>query len=325
MKTANWIAGAALALGGAVLANDLVARRNEARHPPRGRFLTVDGVRLHFLERGAAQPGPTLVLLHGNGAMAEDFALSGILDELGQTHHVIAFDRPGFGYSDRPRRHIWTAAAQARLLRRALRRMGIQRAVLAGHSWGTLVALEMALQRPDQVAALVLMSGYFTPTLRLDVAAFSGPAIPVLGDVMRYTISPLLGWAIAPLLFRRIFSPGPVPAHFAAGFPTGLALRPSQLRASAADTALMIPAAAATRHRHGEVKMPVLILAGADERIADVDRQSRRLHQDTPGSELRLVPGAGHMIHHAAPAAVVQALRDAADRARDCDAGNAAA
>lgn len=317
MKAANWIAGAAVALGGAVLANDLVARRNEERHPPRGRFLTVDGVRLHFLERGAAQAGPTVVLLHGNGAMAEDFALSGILDELARHHHVIAFDRPGFGYSDRPRRHIWTAAAQARLLRHALRRMGIQRSVVAGHSWGTLVALEMALQRPDQVAALVLMSGYFTPTLRMDVPAFSGPAIPILGDLMRYTISPLIAWAITPLLFRRIFSPGPVPAHFAEGFPTGLALRPSQLRAAAADTALMIPGAAATRNRHGEVRMPVLILAGADDQIADVGRQSARLHHDSPGSELRLVPGAGHMIHHAAPAAVVQAIRDAADRVRD--------
>lgn len=325
MKKSNWIASAAVALGAAALANHLVAQRNEARHPPRGRFLTVDGVRLHFLERGASESGPTLVLLHGNGAMAEDFALSGVLDELGQTHHVIAFDRPGFGYSDRPRRHIWTAAAQARLLRRALHRMGIQRAVLAGHNWGTLVALEMALQRPDQVAALVLMSGYFTPTLRLDVAAFSGPAIPVLGDLMRYTVSPLLGWAISPLLFRQIFAPGPVPAHFAEGFPTSLALRPSQLRASAADTALMIPAALATRNRHGEVQMPVLILAGADDQIADVGRQSARLHHDIPGSELRLVPGAGHMIHHAAPEAVVQAIRDAADRARDCAAVSAAA
>ncbi|NKC32262.1 alpha/beta fold hydrolase [Falsiroseomonas selenitidurans] len=313
--TARLLAASATALGLLALANHVVARRSEARRPPRGRFVQVDGLRLHVIEHGTDRPGPPVVLLHGNGAMAEDFALSGIVGSLARHHHVLVFDRPGFGHSDRPRRRIWTAAAQARLIGRALHRLGVDRAVLAGHSWGTLVAMEMALQRPDQVAALVLMSGYYTPTLRAEVPAFSGPAIPILGDLLRYTLSPLLGLAIAPLLFRRIFAPGPVPAHFAAGFPTGLALRPSQLRAAAADTALMVPAAMATRHRHGALPMPVLILAGDGDRIVDVERQSGRLHRDIPGSTLRLLPGAGHMIHHQAPDAVVRAIRDAAARA----------
>jgi pimeloyl-ACP methyl ester carboxylesterase len=305
----TWLAGAAAVLGGAALANHLVARRSERRHPPLGRFLTVDGVRLHVIEEGE---GPPVVLLHGNGAMAEDFVLSGVFDRLAQNHRVIAIDRPGFGHSERPRSTVWTAAAQARLIHRALLRMGVARPVLVGHSWGTLVALRMALDHPQDAAALVLLSGYYTPTARSDVVLFSGPAIPVLGDLLRYTIAPLASLLILPILVRKIFAPGPVPGHFRHGFPFGLALRPSQLRASAADTALMVQGAFAMRHRHGELAMPVIILSGDGDRIVDLGRQSARLHLEVPGSELRVVPGAGHMIYHVAPDAVVAAIEAAA-------------
>ena len=74
------------------------ARKVEREHPPTGRFVNVDGVRLHYIEKGE---GPPVVLLHGNVVTAEDFQTSGVLDLLATQHHVIAFDRPGFGYSDR--------------------------------------------------------------------------------------------------------------------------------------------------------------------------------------------------------------------------------
>ncbi|WP_426958357.1 alpha/beta fold hydrolase [Muricoccus radiodurans] len=299
-------AGAAVALAAA--ANHLVARWSERRHPPTGRFLTVDGVRLHVVERGE---GPAVVLLHGNGAIAEEFAISGLLDRLAEKHRVIAIDRPGFGYSARPRRTVWTAANQARLMRKALRQLGVERPVILGHSWGTLVALNMALDDPDKTAALVLLSGYFVPTPRLDVPVFSVTGIPILGDVMRYTISPLVAWLISGPLIRRIFSPAPVTMRFAAGFPLALSLRPGQLRASGEDTALMIFDAARTVHRHAELSVPVHIVAGEGDRIVDTGSQSTRLHRDVPDSTLRVVKGVGHMVHHQGQDAVVQAVESA--------------
>jgi pimeloyl-ACP methyl ester carboxylesterase len=102
----------------------------------------------------------------------------------------VAFDRPGYGYSDRPAGKLWTAAAQAHLLRRAFAELGLERPVVVGHSWGTLVALALALDHPDAVGGLVLISGYYKPTARLDVPLAALAAIPVLGDVLRHTISP---------------------------------------------------------------------------------------------------------------------------------------
>ena len=109
------LAGAA-ALAAAAVWNNARARRAERDHPPRGRFLEVDGVRLHYLERGA---GPPVVLLHGNVVTAEDYLWSGVLDRVAERHRVVAIDRPGFGYSDRPHGRLWTPAAQASLLRHA--------------------------------------------------------------------------------------------------------------------------------------------------------------------------------------------------------------
>lgn len=79
---------------------------------------------------------------------------------------------------------------------------------------------------------------------------------------MRYTISPILSRLLWPLLMRKIFGPQPVPAKFT-GFPKAMAVRPSQIRASAAESALMIPDAAAYRDIYSGLRMPVAIVAGA--------------------------------------------------------------
>jgi len=304
----GWLGAAAAGIGAAALANHLVAKRSERRSPPRGHFVTVDGVRLHYLAQGQGQP---IVLLHGNGTMAEDWWVSGVFQELARNHQVIAFDRPGFGYSERPRNRIWTAGAQAALLRQALRQLGIANPTLVGHSWGTLVALTMALQDQDDTAALVLLSGYYNPTLRKDVFLGSGPAIPVLGDILRYTIAPLLGWLMAPPVFRKLFAPEKVTKRFRKRFPTALSLRPSQLRATASDTALMLPGAFATFRRHGELALPVTVMAGTQDGIASFEGQAHRLRRETPGSALRAIGGGGHMIHHTAPELVARVIAGA--------------
>ena len=107
-RTGTILAVAAAALAAAAVYNTYRARKVEREHPPAGRFVTVDGVRLHYLERGE---GPPVVLLHGNVVTAEDFVLSGVLDRVARRHRVLAFDRPGFGFSDRPHGSMWTPAA----------------------------------------------------------------------------------------------------------------------------------------------------------------------------------------------------------------------
>jgi pimeloyl-ACP methyl ester carboxylesterase len=291
------------------------AGKVEREHPPTGRFVTVDGVRLHYIERGE---GPPVVLLHGNVVTAEDFRTSGVLELLARRHRVIAFDRPGFGYSDRPHGSAWSARTQANLLRSALDVLDISRPVVLGHSWGAAVALAMALNHPDDVRGLVLLSGYYYPTLRADVLLSSPPAIPILGDLLRFSISPLLGKLLQPLLLKGMFGPLPVPADFTTGPTPNMSLRPGQIRAESQDGVAMIPVAMAMRHRYQELTMPVVIMAGTKDRVVNYE-QARRLHAEIPQSMLRLVPGVGHMLHYAVPKEVAEAIEEAGGLATTLD------
>ncbi len=304
-KAGRAVAIGATALAAAALANVARARWSERDHPPMGRFLEIEGSRVHYLERG---DGPPVVLLHGNVVSADDYVWSGVLDAAARHHRVVAFDRPGYGYSDRPSGKLWTPAAQARHLRQAFAKLGLERPVVVGHSWGTLVALSLALDHPDAVGGLVLMSGYYRPTARVDVPLPAAAAIPVLGDLLRYTVSPLFGTATLPLTLKAMFAPLAVPEAFRQNFAYGFPVRPSQIRAEGQDAATMVPGAAGLKARYGELNLPITIMAGTEDRIVDMDHQSAWFHDAIAGSELRLIPGVGHMLHHAVPEQVVDAI-----------------
>jgi pimeloyl-ACP methyl ester carboxylesterase len=290
------------------LVNRHLARKAEHDNPPAGRFLEVNGVRLHYVERGSGQP---LVFLHGNGSMIEDFESSGLIDLAAKDYRVVVFDRPGFGHSDRPRNVVWTPDAQAELIKRGLERLGVSNAIVLGHSWGASVAVALALKYPGLVRGLVLASGYYYPTVRPDVVAMAAPALPLIGDILSHTLSPLISRATWPLLMAKIFGPRSVPRKFEA-FPKEMALRPSQIRASAAESALMIPDAFQLRNKYADLNMPVVIIAGEKDQLVDIDTQSARLHSDVSQSRFHRVPGTGHMIHQTATDQVMSAISEVA-------------
>jgi pimeloyl-ACP methyl ester carboxylesterase len=298
-------------LAAAYLTVRVQSARAERRHPPTGRFIDVDGLRLHYLEQG---DGPALVLLHGNVVMADDFRTSGLLHQLARHYRVIAFDRPGFGYSDRPSGVSWTPDAQAQLLHQALRALDAGDYLVLAHSWGTLVALAMALQQPASVRGLLLLSGDYYPGLRLDVPVAAMPAIPLLGDVLRHTVLPLLGRLSWPLTAKGMCSPSPVPDSFRHD-PPWMMLRPKQVGATASEAALMVPGAAVLEGRYGQLRMPVTIMAGEGDRVIDPQAQSVRLHRALADSELVLLPERGHMLPHLAQQEIVAAVDDLAQRA----------
>jgi pimeloyl-ACP methyl ester carboxylesterase len=256
------------------------------------------------VERGSGTP---LVLLHGNGSMIQDFQTSGLIELAAKRYRVIAFDRPGYGYSDRPGNNLlWTPEAQADLVNAALEKLGASRAIILGHSWGAMVALALALHHPQAVRGLVLASGYYFPAARADVFAMSAPALPLLGHVLSYTVWPLLSRLLWPLLLRRTFGPNAVPRKFDS-YPEEMAVRPSQIRASAAESALMMPGASNLRRQYDRLRMPVVIIAGVGDKVVEAD-QAAELHREIGQSTLRLLPETGHMVHQVATAEVMAAI-----------------
>jgi len=280
---------------------ELEARRVEVAHPPVGRFIEVDGVKLHWIETGAGRP---VVFVHGAGGMVEDLLSSRFAPLVGARHRLIALDRPGYGHSERPRADLAGPEAQARLLHQALVQLGVERPILIGHSWGGALVLAYAQEFPADTAGVLVLAGWSHPARAATLWVAGLPAAPVIGSLM----SRALAGGLARDIIAQLFAPEPVPAGFA-DFPIDLALRPSQLRANAEDLAALNADVARLRTRYKHIAVPVAILTGGADKVVDPAAHAFRLARAIPHAGFQVLPGVGHMLHHTQPEAVCAALR----------------
>ncbi|MBA2963669.1 MULTISPECIES: alpha/beta fold hydrolase [Ramlibacter] len=287
-------------------------REAERRFHAPHHHIYIHGTHLHYRLVGE---GPPVLLLHGNLVHGADWEASGLLERLAERHQVLVIDRPGFGFSDRPRGIAWTPARQARLLHDAAEALDVHRPVVVGHSLGAQVALAMALQQQASVAGLVLVSGYYWPNLRLDRWMAAPVSVPVLGDVLRYTTSAWTARATFGSTLRALFDPEPVPESFLQLLPRDLLLRPLQQRATAEDGNHMVGQARALEPHYGSLRMPVTVIAGTQDRIVP-PKQSVQLHEAVPRARLRLVDGVGHMAHYRAHEQILAGVDEALESDR---------
>ncbi len=292
---------ALFALGGAllVLGTRLGSARGEAAFPPEGRFLVVDGVRLHYVDDGP--PGaPAVALIHGNPGFLTDFdPARAALRRAG--YRVVAFDRPGHGYSARPHPGRYTPEVQARLLHDLLARLGIARAILVGHSWGTSLALVYALRYPGDVAGLVLAGAVAYPYTEPFTTMLSLFHLPVAGWVLEHTLALPLGRMVAGPVLERNAAPALAPPREVA-IARALAPRPGDLEATGWDVALVQRSLRRDSARWSTIRAPVVELQGVAD---DVTRDAPALAREIPGTRLLWVRGAGHELPETAPGWIV--------------------
>ena len=270
-----------------------------------GQYITVDGTRLHYVDHGKGTP---VILLHGNGSMVGDFISSGIVEHLGRGYRVVAFDRPGFGYSERPSTRKWCAVEQAKLFLRAWQFLDIERPVVVGHSWGSLVALAAALETENRIKGLVLLSGYYYPTPMAGLTSRTSQSLSVLPGMLREALMPIAWRLAAPGAVERIFAPCAVPERFRKFYSLPDALRPSQMRTVREEAAMLPEMTQRLSALYKGLDVPVRLLAGSDDGIVDTDAHSVRLQRELAQSTLKVIPRCGHMVHHAAPNEVARAI-----------------
>ena len=159
----TWIGAAvaifAIALAGSALLTLRLVRKAEADYPPAGGSVDVEGLRLHYLERGRGRP---VILIHGLSGSAYDFEVS-ISEGLARDHRVVAFDRPGNGYSDQLPDERQSLFVEARQLHAAALKLGLERPLLVGYSLGAAVAIAYADAYPEDVAGVVTIAGHVMP------------------------------------------------------------------------------------------------------------------------------------------------------------------
>lgn len=145
-----------------ILAQISRERTSVAIRPVEHVYMNYEGRRVHYQVAGP-EGAAALVLLHGIGGNVNWWQEN--LAAFSQNFRTYALDLPGFGYSWRLRERL-TIEAQAHFVAGWLRRMGLERVHLLGHSMGGQIAARLAAQHPAQVERLVLVapSGLFTPT-----------------------------------------------------------------------------------------------------------------------------------------------------------------
>lgn len=294
-------------------------RRVEAALPPDGRLVDVPGARLHVVERGK---GPALLLVHGLSGQIGNFAY-GMIEPLARDFRVVAVDRPGSGYSVRTPGARADLAAQADVLAALIEKLGLERPLVVGHSLGGAIALALAAGHSDRVGGLALLAPLTHPAEEI-------PLVFRPLTLRRHWLRMFVAWTLAVPMsdLRReavleiVFGPDPVPADFALRGGGMLALRPSHFIAASEDLVTGAPSLAPLVARYGELRLPVSILFGREDRILDPAANGEALAAKVTGATLTLVPG-GHMLPITAPDTCVAFVREAAARVHANEAATA--
>lgn len=272
--------------------------------PRREVVLTEAGRRIAFLRAGA---GADVVLIHGTLMTADDMGI-GLVPDLARRFRCTAFDRPGHGWSDAVRGGDASLWSQMETLRGAVRALGLERPVICGHSFGGAVALAYAMAHPDEIAGAVALAPICFPEPRLEQVLFGARSVPVVGDMLSRALGATSDPAMLPLLWRAMFLPQQMPGAFAAGFPFARAGRPEQIVAEAENAVAMWPDLARSAMGYATCRAPVRILCGTADIVVNGAMQGGPAAALIPDARLRWLPGIGHMLHHARPDAVVDAV-----------------
>ncbi|MGC1505718.1 MAG: alpha/beta hydrolase [Sulfitobacter sp.] len=290
----------------------------EAMTPPVGQIVDVGGVPVHALVMGH---GPDLVMLHGASGNLKDFTI-GFADRLTDRYRVILLDRPGLGWTERPKGHggAWNNAEespleQAALLQGAADRLGVKKPIVMGHSFGGIVALAWGLSRPDDTAALVLVSAVSEPwpgELDWTYGVFGSK---IGGALVVPMITAFVPQGLVSDSINTIFTPQEAPTGYADHVGTGLTLRRGSTRANAQQVNASRPHVVEMQKNYGNLRMPIEAVHGDADTIVPLNVHAAVLMGDVPNGKLTVLTGHGHMPQHTAPDAVEAAIDRAAVRA----------
>lgn len=306
------VLGAVLYVGYFAYVTRRIAAQAERTVPPAGKFVDVDGNRIHYIEAGQGRP---ILFIHGLGAQFHQFRHP-LFGRLEGDFRLVALDRPGSGYSTRARGAGAGISEQARIVVRFMDKLGIEKPLIVGHSLGGIVALAMAIEHPDKVSGLALLSPY---------TRYSDKTAPQFAPLMikepwrrRFianTFAIPTALRTAPQTLDFIFGPQSMPPDYpvAGGGMSGL--RPSHFYATSSDLVATGLDMKRLQDRYREIGVPVGILFGTADRVLPHKPHGVAMQDKIAGLDLELVDGVGHMPQYAATDRVEAFIRRMAAKA----------
>lgn len=280
--------------------------RATENYPPRGSLSAVDGITLHYRDIAPPAPRGTIVLVHGAWSGHADL-LEALAPAL-RDYRVIAIDRPGQGWSSRPDSWDWaTPQRQAEAVMSLLDRIAPEPVVLVGYSLGGALSARIALERPERLRGLVLLSAMLYPWLG-DLARYHAPVTsPLIGPVFNRLIGIPLASALLPSGLDRAFAPQGVPAGYVEAAELPLMLREEAFRRNLQDIIAADAFLQSQAPRYRSLRVPVIAIAGDRDAIVS-PAHSVAIARDAPAARLIALPGIGHMPHRAKAQTIAEAI-----------------
>ncbi|KAB7615576.1 alpha/beta hydrolase [Amylibacter sp. SFDW26] len=278
--------------------------RAEANTPPIGEFIDVDGTQVHYVKKGT---GPALILLHGAGGNLKDYDYD-LIPELSKRYTVYAFDRPGHGYTDKLPSDGATLQQQSDLLHKATQRLGIKEAHIIGYSFGGALALNWALEKPDFIKGLVLVSSVSMPwpgEVHLNYRIMSKP---VIGPAVMAAATAYLSDDYFRSSYASIFAPHPAPDAFMDHIGVNMSVRYKSFVENSRQLTDMRPQIVEQSKRYPSLKMPITLIHGIDDTSVPLQIHSQEFVKIVPQAMLQTIAGMGHAALQLAPKDVIQAI-----------------
>ncbi len=289
----------------ACVSSAIYTNRVEDTYPPLGDMVDVNGAPVHVITVG--QGGPVVLMIHGASANAREFTFT-LAPRLDADHRILMPDRPGHGYSGRPEgsEQLGVQAAQMAGALKAL--APGEKAVVVGHSFGGAVALRLALDYPDLVKGLVLLSPVTHDWGGGGEAWYNrvaGP--PVIGPIFSQ-FAPLVGPSVAKGGIDGVFSPNDAPDGYYEDSGLGLLFRPPEFRANADDMNVLRAQLAAQQDRYPEIDVPVILFSGSKDTVINPSLHAGKIKHQIADFTLVPLADSGHMPHHDHGAEVADAI-----------------
>ena len=294
----------------------------EWRNPPAGEFADIDDARIHYVHVPAPRNAelPAIVFIHGASANLRDQMLP-IRPLLEGRAEMVFLDRPGFGWSGRGPGNNESPSAQANTIAKLMDRLGIQKAIIVGHSFGGVITAAFGREHPDKTLGLVFLSPVSHPWPGGATAwYYKLTATPIIGWLFSETLAYPAGTLQMNGATACVFSPNKVPDFYVGNASIPLVLRPGAFRANAIDVAGLYDYALRAAPHYRDIKAPTVVISGDRDKVVYASIHSVGLVRDIPGAELIWVHNLGHKPDWIAPDLVVGAIEKVAGKDVDLKA-----
>jgi pimeloyl-ACP methyl ester carboxylesterase len=301
------------------ISSKLLAKYVVKKHPPIGKFINVPyhgkDISLHYIDNRDcdslevdSDDRPVLILIHGATGNLHDFK-SSIYDSLAEKYRVIAFDRPGLGYSERPNyaasQNWCNPREQMELLRSAILALGINKPFILGHSLAGPIVLDYLLEHGEEMSGAIMLSPVSHPWPNGVTWYNYLDMFPIVKQILAYTWLPIFGFFNVNSGLNVLFYPEITPNNYRQKTALDLFFRSKVMLDNFRDQRLLCEYVAIAGRRYRQISSPIQVISGNSDDVVTTWLHSEKLSYELQNVEWENIPNLGHSPHHSQPQKVV--------------------